>query len=97
MRDAKLMRVLAEYLAKCTEIHARNEPIPPETLERFMIDIVSCLEVGGIGDVGKELVPLKKARATIRLARREFEWQCDNIDHPEDWETCLRNAVSGNV
>ncbi|MDW5548744.1 MULTISPECIES: hypothetical protein [Methanosarcina] len=97
MRDTKLMRVLAEYLAKCAEIHARNESIPPESLEKFMIDIVSCLEVGGIGDVGKELVPLKKARTTIRLARREFEWQCDNIDNPEDWETCLRNAVSENV
>jgi hypothetical protein len=97
MRDAKLISVLAEYLAKCAEIHARNEPIPPESLEKFLIDIVSCLDVGGIGDVGKELVPLKRARATIRLARREFEWQCDNIDHPEDWETCLRNAVSGNV
>lgn len=97
MRDAKLICVLAEYLAKCAEVHARNESIPPESLEKFMIDIVSCLEVGGIGDVGKELVPLKKARATIRLARREFEWQCDNIDNPDDWETCLRNAVSGNV
>jgi len=97
MRDAKLINVLAEYLAKCTEIHARNEPIPPESMEGFMIDIVSCLNVSGVGDVGTELIPLKKARATIRLARREFEWQCDNTDHPEDWETCLRNATSGNI
>ena len=97
MRDAKLINVLAEYLAKCTELHFRNEPIPSETLEGFMVNIVSCLDVGDIGDVGKELIPLKKAREIIRLARREFEWQCDNTDHPEDWETCLRNAVSGNV
>ncbi len=97
MHDTRLIKVLAEYLARCAEIHARNESIPPEILETFMIDIVSCLEVGGIYDFGKELVPLKKARATIRLARREFEWQCDNTDNPEDWETCLRNAVSENV
>jgi len=97
MRDEKLISVLAEYLAKCTKLHARNESIPPEILEHFMIDIVSCLDVGGVGDVGKELIPLKRARTTIRLARREFEWQCDNIDHPEDWETCLRNASSGNI
>ncbi|MGB9929846.1 MAG: hypothetical protein ACPK85_15840 [Methanosarcina sp.] len=97
MRDTKLINVIAEYLAKCTELHARNEPIPPESLECFMIGLVSCLDVGGIGDVGKELIPLKRARTTIRLARREFEWQCDNTDNPEDWETCLRNAKSGNI
>ncbi|MFZ2497590.1 MAG: hypothetical protein ACP5N0_12820 [Methanosarcina sp.] len=97
MRDAKLISVLAEYLAKCTRIHARNEPIPPDSLECLMIDIVSCLNVDDIGDVGKELIPLKKARATIRLARREFEWQCDNTDNPEDWEACLRNAASGHL
>jgi hypothetical protein len=53
MRDAKLINVIAEYLAKCTELHARNEPIPPESLECFMIGIVSCLDVGSIWDVGK--------------------------------------------
>jgi len=97
MHDTKLIKVVAEYLAKCTEIHSRGESIPPESLEGFLIDIVSCMDVTDIGDIGKELVPLKRARATIRLARREFEWQCDNMEHPEDWETCLRNAVSGHV
>ena len=94
MRDAKLISVLAEYLAKCAEIHAMNESIPSDSLEVFIIDVVSCLNVC---DSGAELVPLKRARETIWLARREFEWQCDNTDHPEDWETCLRNASSGNV
>ncbi|AAM32742.1 hypothetical protein [Methanosarcina mazei] len=97
MQDAKLIKVIAEYLAKCAEIHARGEPIPPESLEGFTIDIVSCLDVVDIGDIGKELVPLKRARTIIKLARREFEWQLDNMEHPEDWETCLRNAASGNV
>ncbi len=97
MQDAKLIKVIAEYLAKCAEIHARGESIPPESLEGFTIDVVSCLDVVGIGDIGKELIPLKRARATIKLARREFEWQIDNMEHPEDWETCLRNAASGHV
>jgi hypothetical protein len=97
MRDAKLISVIAEYLAKCAELHAKSEPIPPESLQDFLVGIVSCLDVGGVGDVGTELIPLKRARAIIRLARREFEWQCDNTDHPEDWETCLRNAASGHV
>lgn len=97
MHDKKLIQVVAEYLAKCTEIHSRGESIPPESLEGFLIDIVSCMDVTDIADIGKKLVPLKRARATIRLARREFEWQYDNMGHPEDWETCLRNAVSGHV
>jgi hypothetical protein len=94
MRDAKLIKIIAEYLAKCAEIHAENEPIPPESLEGLLVDIVSCLNVR---DEGIELIPLKKARETIRLARREFEWQCDNVEHPDDWETCLRNAACGHV
>jgi hypothetical protein len=67
MQDAKLIKVIAEYLAKCAEIHARGESIPPESLEGFTIDIVSCLDVIDIGDIGKELIPLKRARAIIRL------------------------------
>ncbi len=95
MRDAKLISVLAEYLARCAETHAKNESIQPESLENFIVDVVSCLNV--LYDDSAELVPLKKARATIKLARREFEWQCDNTEHPDDWETCLRNAASGHV
>jgi hypothetical protein len=94
MHDAKLIKVIAEYLAKCAEIHAKNEPIPSESLEDLIIGIVSCLNVR---DEATELVPLKRAREIIRLARREFEWQFDNIEHPDDWETCLRNAASGHV
>lgn len=97
MNDTKLIKVVAEYLAKCAEIHERGESIPPDSLEDFTINIVSCLDVVDIGDIGKELVPLKNARTIIRLARREFEWQCDNMEHPQDWETCLRNAASGHV
>lgn len=97
MNDTKLIKVVAEYLAKCAEIHERGESIPSDSLEDFTIDIVSCLDVIDIDDIGKELIPLKRARATIRLARREFEWQCDNMEHPQDWETCLRNAASGHV
>ena len=95
MNDTKLIKVVAEYLAKCAEIHARGESIPSDSLEDFTIDIVSCLDVVDIGDIGKELI--KNARTTIRLARREFEWQFDNMEHPQDWETCLRNAASGHV
>ncbi|RPJ67797.1 MAG: hypothetical protein EHM20_17140 [Alphaproteobacteria bacterium] len=94
MRDAKLIQVIAEYLAKCAEMHAKNEPIPADSLESLMVDIASCLNVC---DEATELAPLKRARETIRLARREYEWQCDNIEHPDDWETCLRNAVCGHV
>jgi hypothetical protein len=94
MRDEKLIKVLAEYLAKCAEIHAEHEPIPSESLGDFIIDVVSCLNVR---DECTELIPLKKARETIKLARREFEWQCENVEHPDDWETCLRNAASGHV
>ena len=94
MRDAKLIEVLAEYLAKCAEIHAKNEPIPPESLEDLIVGIASCLN---ICEEAADLKPLKRAREIIRLARREYEWQCDNIEHPDDWETCLRNAACGNV
>jgi len=94
MRDEKLIKVIAEYLARCTEIHARNEPIPPESLEDLIVGIAGCLNVL---EEGTDLVPLKKAREIIRLARREYEWQCDNIENPDDWETCLRNAVCGHV
>jgi hypothetical protein len=41
MRDTKLIKVIAEYLAKCAEIHARNEPIPSESLEDLIIGIAS--------------------------------------------------------
>jgi hypothetical protein len=95
MRDAQLIKVIAEYLAECAEMHAKNEPIPAESLESLMIGIASCLNV--CDEAATELVPLKRARETIRLARREFEWQCDNIEHPDDWETCLRNAACGHV
>ena len=94
MRDAKLIKVIAEYLAKCAEKHERNEPIPPESLEDLIIGIVSCLNVC---EEATDLIPLKRARETIRLARREYEWQCDNVENPDDWETCLRNAVCGHV
>lgn len=94
MRDEKLIKVIAEYLAKCAEIHARNEPIPSESLEELIVGIAGCLNVC---EEGTDLIPLKRARETIRLARREYEWQIDNIDNPDDWETCLRNAVCGHV
>jgi hypothetical protein len=94
MRDAKLIKVIAEYLAKCAEIHARNETIPSESLEDLIVGIASCLDVC---EETPDLIPLKRAREIIRLARREFEWQCDNIEHPDDWETCLRNAACGHV
>jgi hypothetical protein len=94
MHDTKLIEVLAEYLAKCAEIHAKNEPIPPESLENLIIGIASCLNVC---EESNDLKPLKRAREVIRLARREYEWQCDNIEHPDDWETCLRNAACGHV
>ena len=57
MRDEKLIKVLAEYLAKCAEIHAEHEPIPSESLEDFIIDVVSCLNVR---DECTELIPLKR-------------------------------------
>jgi hypothetical protein len=94
MRDAKLIQVIAEYLARCAEIHAKNEPIPPESLEDLIIGIAGCLNVC---EEAIDLVPLKRAREIIRLARREYEWQFDNIEHPDDWETCLRNAACGHV
>lgn len=95
MRDEKLIKVIAEYLAKCAELHANSEPIPPESLQDLMLGVASCLNV--CDEDAIELIPLKRAREIIRLARREYEWQCDNVEHPEDWETCLRNAACGHV